>query len=63
MRIPVVDLSECVLCGICQDVCPAVFQINDAGYVEVEELSSYPEPDVDEAIKHCPTGCISWRDT
>lgn len=60
MKVPVVDLSECILCGVCQDVCPHVFRLNDAGYVEVAELSEYPETEVQEAIRNCPTDCISW---
>jgi ferredoxin len=63
MKIPVVDLSECNLCGVCEDVCPQVFQLNDAGFVEVAELPSYPEPDVETAIRNCPADCISWEDT
>ena len=61
MKIPVVDLSECILCGVCQDVCPQVFRFNDAGFVEVAELSDYPEEAVQEAIRNCPADCISWE--
>jgi len=60
MRIPVVELSDCILCEICVDVCPSVFKINEAGYVEVADLSEYPGDAVDEAIKNCPSECISW---
>ena len=62
MRIPVVELSECIRCGVCQDVCPEVFRITDAGYVEVIHHVRYPEQKVDDAIKHCPTRCISWEE-
>ena len=61
MKVPVVDLSECIRCGVCEEVCPEVFQMNDAGYIEVADRSSYPEDKVDEAIKNCPTSCISWE--
>ena len=50
MRVPVVDLSECILCGVCLEVCPAVFSLNDAGFVQVTELSIYPESEVDEIV-------------
>jgi len=62
MKIPVVELSECILCGVCESVCPSVFSLNEAGYIEVTELSSYPADDVDEAIKNCPTSCITWQE-
>lgn len=59
-KIPIVELSDCILCEICIDVCPEVFYLSDAGYVEVRELSAYPESEVDEAIKNCPKDCIYW---
>jgi ferredoxin len=61
-RIPMVDIGECSLCGGCIEVCPQVFRLNDTGFIEVSELSEYPEADVDEAIKNCPEGCISWEE-
>ncbi|MFZ5570459.1 MAG: ferredoxin [Thermodesulfobacteriota bacterium] len=61
-KVPVVDLDECILCGVCVEVCPAVFRENDAGYIEVAELAEYPEAEVDEAAKNCPRDCIRWED-
>lgn len=62
MKIPVVDLSRCSLCGACIEVCPLVFRLNDAGYIEVIDLLSYPTAEVDEAVKYCPEDCIYWED-
>jgi ferredoxin len=56
-----VELSECILCGVCEDVCPAVFHITEAGYVEVCEMDDYPREEVDEAIRNCPASCIYWE--
>jgi len=61
MRKPSIDQGECILCEICVEVCPEVFRLNDLGYIEVADLSSYPEEGVDEAIKNCPSLCISWE--
>ncbi len=61
MKIPVVELGECVLCEVCVEVAPSVFRINGVGYVEVLELPDYPEPEVNEAIKNCPADCLSWE--
>ena len=61
-RVPEVDIGQCSLCGGCIEVCPMVFRLNEAGYVEVAELSCYPEPDVEEAIKYCPEDCIYWKE-
>ena len=63
MKNPEVDLSECSICGICVDLCPTTFQINDAGYVEVIHSDDYGGEDVDEAIKNCPSDCISWKES
>ena len=58
MNGPIVELSECIVCGVCVETCPRVFRLNDAGYIEVIELTLYPEPDVNDAIKYCPVDCI-----
>jgi len=62
MKIPVIDLSECVDCDVCIETCPAIFRRNAAGYIEVFDLSEYPEEEVAEAIKNCPANCITWEE-
>ena len=47
MKFPEIDLSECILCEICVDVCPSVFKMSDAGYIEVADLSEYPPDEVE----------------
>ena len=61
MKIPVIELSECILCEVCVEVCRQVFRLNEAGYIEVMDLPEYPQDDVDEAIKNCPVDCIYWQ--
>ena len=58
MKVPIVELSECIVCGVCVETCPQVFRLNDAGYIEVIELTVYPESHVNDAIKYCPVDCI-----
>ena len=62
-KYPVVELSDCILCGICEELSPSVFHVSDLGYVQVSELTVYPEAEVDDAIKHCPADCIAWEET
>lgn len=62
MKYPLVELSECIRCGVCEEVCPEVFHLTDTGYVAVADLSEYPEKAVDEAIKNCPADCIYWEE-
>ena len=62
-KIPVIDLSECIDCDSCLEICPAVFKRNsETGYIEVMDLPDYPEEDVQEAINICPADCITWED-
>jgi len=59
---PAIDLGCCNHCGGCIEICPDVFSFNEnVGYIEVAELTEYPQDKVDEAIKNCPEDCISWE--
>jgi ferredoxin len=62
MKRPVVDIGSCTLCMGCVEVCPEVFRLTSAGYVEVADLEDYPREAVDEAIKYCPADCIQWEE-
>ena len=61
MRLPIVELSDCIKCGVCVEICSEVFRLNSAGFIDVAELPSYPESDVNDAIKYCPVDCIYWE--
>ena len=62
MKILSIDLGECVDCEACLELCPGIFRRNDAGFIEVVELSEYPEEAVAGAIKNCPADCIVWEE-
>lgn len=64
MRKPTVDHDECIGDGICEQVCPEVFELRDDGLAHViNENPDEPLQDkVDEAIEECPTGAISWEE-
>ncbi|SLM28146.1 Ferredoxin (4Fe-4S iron-sulfur cluster binding protein) [Desulfamplus magnetovallimortis] len=70
---PVIDLSECVLCDICVELCPDVFIKNSSDYIEVSEnveqllyddhgnlINPSLLEDIKDAIKTCRGDCISW---
>jgi len=61
VKIPVLDMAECVRCEICVELAPHAFQINDAGFVEVLPLDDYSDENIHEAIKNCPKDCIIWE--
>jgi ferredoxin len=62
MRLPIVELSDCIKCGVCVEICSEVFRLNSAGFIDIIELPSYPESDVNDAIKYCPVDCIYWEE-
>lgn len=51
--------EECIACGACVGVCPAVFAIDDAeAYVLTDEAPPGEEEAVREAAGGCPTEAI-----
>ncbi len=55
-----VDHELCSGDGICVDVCPEVFEMNedDQAIVIVDEVPADQEDAVREAAESCPEGCI-----
>ncbi len=62
MKIPAVDMAECILCEICVALAPHCFQISDLGFVEVLPLADYGDDSIHEAMINCPKDCITWED-
>ncbi len=55
--------EDCIGCGMCQDVCPEVFALNeDKNVAEVIKPQGGPADLIDEAIESCPVECIHWKD-
>ena len=55
-----VDETLCSGCGVCEEVAPDVFAMNDAGVVEVK-INPVPadlEQAAQEAADGCPSGAI-----
>lgn len=62
MRKPFVDHDECIGDGVCEQICPEVFELRDDGlaYVINENPDESLYDKIDEAIEECPTGAILW---
>jgi len=60
-KVPVVDQPECISCGLCAEICPEVFRMNDQDVSEVYNPSGAPEEKIQEAIDSCPVQCIRWE--
>lgn len=61
MSLPTVDKDLCIVCGLCSQTCPEVFELNnDEGYADVkEDASSCDEADCCEgAADLCPVDAI-----
>ena len=59
----VIDTDECTGCETCVELCPDVFEFNDADGVAVVLKAEGGTADcIDEAIESCPVECIYWED-
>lgn len=56
-----IDESGCIGCGLCTQVCPEVFEMDDSGVAEVimEEVPENLEDSVQEAADSCPVEVIT----
>lgn len=57
----IVDKDTCISCGLCENVCPEVFTIEDDGKagVIVDEVPSTSESSSQESRDSCPVDAIS----
>ncbi|MBE0475628.1 MAG: ferredoxin [Coriobacteriia bacterium] len=58
---PIVDFDLCIGCGLCEEVCPEVFRLEDDGLAHVidEEPDEELYGPVREAADSCPVDAIS----
>ncbi len=62
-RVVYIDEDECIACGLCQDICPEVFKLDDDQMVaKVLKPQGSPEELIQEAIDSCPVTCIHWKE-
>lgn len=57
---PTINQDLCIGDGICEDLCPEVFELRDDGlaYVINEEPDESLWPSLKEAVDECPTDAI-----
>jgi len=51
----------CTSCGICEDLCPDVFVIDDVAEVKVDADFSANEDCIEEAADDCPVEVIKFE--
>ncbi len=59
-----VDPDLCTGCGLCPDICPDVFELNDddIAIVKVNEIPEKDKDDCREAEESCPVEAISLEE-
>jgi ferredoxin len=59
-----VDPDLCIGCGICPEVCPAVFEMgdDDKAHVKVEKVPAEAEAACRDAAEQCPGSAIQVED-
>lgn len=59
-----IDKDACIGCGLCNSICPEVFDWDDDGKMKtvVGEVPEGLEELVQEAVVSCPTGAIIVED-
>jgi len=60
--VPEVDPDLCTGCGLCVDIAPNTFELNDEGISEVIDPEGDDEETIQEAIDSCPAEAISWAE-
>ena len=62
-RVVYIVEEECIACGMCQEICPEVFRLDDEKDVAVIlKPEGGPEDLIQEAIDSCPVECIHWKE-
>jgi ferredoxin len=61
--LPAIDIDTCVGCGICVEICPEVFTLNEsiAKALVINPVGGLPEK-IEEAMAICPVHCIHWEE-
>ncbi len=63
MAITKVYIEEgCTVCGLCEEICPDVFEIEDEAQVKEGADLSANEEDIIEAAESCPVEVIKYEE-
>ncbi|MFW5656493.1 MAG: ferredoxin [Bacteroidota bacterium] len=51
----------CTACGLCEDICPEVFELDDVAVVKAGADFSANEDDIIDAAEQCPVEVIKYE--
>ncbi|HID71710.1 MAG TPA: ferredoxin [Thermoplasmata archaeon] len=57
-----VDPDACIGCGLCENLCPEVFEMDEEkgiSVVKVDEIAEDAEECTKQAVEECPSSAIS----
>jgi ferredoxin len=54
-------IEGCIACGLCSDICPDVFELEDVATVKNNVNYSEFENEIMEAAEGCPTEVIKYE--
>ena len=53
-----IDEETCTACGLCEETCPEVFEVNDVAVVKEDADFNVFEDEIREAADECPSEAI-----
>ena len=57
-----INEDACTGCGICEDTCPQVFELNDIAKVKEKADFNEFEEEIKEAAESCPSEAIQFEE-
>ena len=57
-----INEDACIGCGICEDTCPEVFELNDVAKVKEKADFNKFEEEIKEAAESCPNEAIQFEE-
>lgn len=57
-----VDENSCIGCGLCTQLCPKVFALQDNGKSKAVNPSTDDDNCIQTSIDSCPVNAISWKE-
>lgn len=58
MPVPKIDKNKCIGCGLCESICPEVFELGEDGKARVKNPKACNKPNCKEAADSCPAQAI-----